>query len=251
MRLREDQLQEFYDECYAPSVDGETYRRWRELGAQAKADHVEVLARRIGAAGAASVLEIGCGDGAVLAELGRRGLGRRRVGLEISATGVELAARRPEIDEALAFDGLHVDAPDGAFDLAFATHVLEHVPDPAPLLAEMTRVARAVIVEVPLEDNISAHRPAARAASEAAGHLHRFSRTDIHALIAATGWRVRGELLDPLSHEVHVFGAQGTAARAKGTTKWAVRRALAAVPALAERLFTMHYAVAATPAADA
>jgi SAM-dependent methyltransferase len=248
MPLQPHEIQDFYEECYTPGVDGEKYRQWRELGALGKADHVVELARAIGLAAPGSVVEVGCGDGAVLAELGRRGFGARHVALEISESAVELARRRPEIAEAQVFDGTHVPAGDGAYDLAFATHVLEHVPSPGPLLREMMRAARAVIVEVPLEDNLSARRPAARAASEGAGHLQRFDRGQVRRLIVDAGWQVRAELLDPLPREVHLFGRETAAARAKGWAKWAVRAALAGVPSLGTRLITMHYAVAATPA---
>jgi SAM-dependent methyltransferase len=38
---------------------------------------------------------------------------------------------------------------DGAFDYVVCSHVLEHVPDPAAVAAELARVARAGYVEVP------------------------------------------------------------------------------------------------------
>jgi SAM-dependent methyltransferase len=248
VRLREDELQDFYEDCYTPGVDGEHYRRWRELGAEGKADHVVDLFAGAGLPAPATVAEVGCGDGAVLAQLARRGVGDTHVGYEISASGVALAADRPEIDAAHVFDGAHLPVPDGAYDLVFATHVLEHVPDPAPLAAELLRVGRAVVIEVPLEANASARRPAARAASEGVGHLHRFDRRAVRALVTGAGGRVRGELADPLPRAVHVFGAETAAARAKGTAKWAVRAGLAALPGVGERLFTLHYAVIATPA---
>ncbi len=144
------------------------------------------------------------------------------------------------------FDGERIDAPDRAYDLAFATHVFEHIPDPLPLAREMLRVARAVVVEVPLEANLSARRPAGRALSEAAGHLQLFDRGQMRRLLADADGTVRAELSDPLPLEVHTFGATGTTARAKGTAKWAVRRVLAAVPAVGERIVTMHYALIAT-----
>jgi len=251
-RLREDQLQEFYEDCYTPSAaaaEGEHYRRWRELGAVTKADHVVALAARAGLGAVGTVAEVGCGDGAVLGVLGRRGFGARRVGYEISASGVALAAQRPEIDEAQVFDGARLPVADGAYDVVFATHVLEHVPDPQPLVTEMARVAaRAVIVEVPLEANLSARRPAARAASEGVGHLHAFDRAQIRAYAQAAGLRPRAELADALPRAVHAFGATTPAARAKGTAKWAIRAGLTALPGhVADRLFTLHYALIATP----
>lgn len=49
------------------------------------------------------------------------------------------------------FDAPADDMPfaDGAFDYAICSHVLEHVPDPASVVAELTRVARAGYIEVP------------------------------------------------------------------------------------------------------
>jgi SAM-dependent methyltransferase len=244
-RLAEEQLQDFYEDCYTPGADGAKYRAWRELGAEGKADHVMDLVARAGRPAPETVCEVGCGDGAVLGVLGRRGFGTRRVGYEISASGVRLAAERDEVDHAAVFDGLTLPDADDAFDLVIATHVLEHVPDPAPLTRELLRVGRAVVIEVPLEANVSARRPAARAASEGVGHLHRFDRRAIRALVEACGGRVVGEVLDPLPRAVHTFGAQTPAARVKGEAKWALRAGMAAVPAVGERLITMHFAVLA------
>lgn len=247
MPLRETDIAAFYRDAYAPTADADLYGRWRALSAIAKADHIVELATALGLDSPGVVADVGCGDGSVLAELGRRGFGARRVAFEIAAAAVEMAAGRPEIAEAAAFDGLHVPAVDGAYDLVYASHVLEHVPSPAPFVREMMRVGRVVIVEVPLERNLSARRPAARRASEAAGHVQRFDRIAIRRLVDDAGWQVRGEVVDPLGLGVHTFGREALAARAKGAGKWAVRRALAAVPAVGTRIVTMHYAVIATP----
>jgi SAM-dependent methyltransferase len=240
-----DQLREFYEHRYEPrpGADG----RWRELGALTKAEHIVRLLAGAGSANPASVLDVGCGDGAVLAELARRGVGSTRVGLDISSSAVRLAASRPELAAAHAFDGERIEFEDRAYDLAFATHVLEHVPAPERLLAELLRVARVAIVEVPLESNLSARRPHARQLSRAAGHLQRFSRGEIRRLLTDAGWEPRGEILDPLPRAVHTFGADGPAATAKGSVKWALRAAVSALPVLAERLITLHYAVLAIP----
>lgn len=49
------------------------------------------------------------------------------------------------------FDAEAADMPfaDGVFDYAICSHVLEHVTDPAGVVGELTRVARAGYIEVP------------------------------------------------------------------------------------------------------
>jgi len=83
------------------------------------------------------VLDAGCGTGRNLVEFGRLGPAH---GVDASETAVEFCRRRG-LDgvrdaglQALAFD-------DASFDLLLACDVLEHVPDDAPALAELRRVA--------------------------------------------------------------------------------------------------------------
>lgn len=241
-------LKDFYDESYR-KLNGEKYGRWRQLGAITKADHVVHLSREVGLHAPSVVAEIGCGDGAVLDQLGMRGFGEARVGYEISASATALAAERAGVTEAHLFDGCSVPVPDDTYDLVIASHVLEHVTSPAALLQEMARVGRWVIIEVPLEANLSARRPSARAASREAGHLHRFSRRDVRELVAGAGLEIHAELRDPLPLAIHLFGRTSLADNLRGYVKWATRAAIACIPGARERLITLHYALAATPAA--
>ena len=187
-------------------------------------------------------MEIGCGDGALLAQL--HGMAGVLDGFELSAPAAALARRAvPGARRIEAYDGEHVPAEDGAYDLAILSHVLEHVPVPLPLLAEAGRVAPWVLVEVPLERNRSAARPAKRAEAARIGHLHAFDRADVHALVAAAGLRMEAELTDPLPYPHHAFFAATAPARAGAAAKWAVRAAAHRLaPRAAERLFTVHYA---------
>lgn len=242
-------LQRFYDDCYAgaaTAAEGERSRRWRLLSAAPKADHVVRLCARGGLV-PTTVADVGCGDGAMLAELARRGFGESRVGYELSRTAVEIAREQPGIDEVRVFDGERLPAEDGAYDLGILSHVLEHVPDPAATLRETARVCRAVVLEVPLEANVSAGRPAKRAHAEEIGHLHRFDRVAVDRFVADAGMRVVARLSDPLPRAVHTYWAQTPRGRAAGTAKWAARRALTLVPPVGERLITVHHAALVLP----
>src|SRR3954469_22164474 len=86
-----DDLSAFYEAGYAE--ESELFARWRALGGAGKARHVAALCRRAGLEPRA-VADIGCGEGALLAELSRRGIGAELEGFELSPTAVELARRR-------------------------------------------------------------------------------------------------------------------------------------------------------------
>jgi len=243
-----NELRGVYEAQYsAEGDDARRYGAWRALCAANKADHVVELNEHLPGP-PRTVAEVGCGDGVLLAELGRRGVGESRDGFDISERAVAYAASRPEVDTARRFDGATLPVADAAYDLGILSHVLEHVPDPLPLLRDTARACRAVVVEVPLEDNLSASRPSAQAGREAIGHLHRFSRADIAVLAAGAGLRIEADLADPLPRAIHSFFAETPTGTAKAHAKAIARRALfTAAPRRAERLFTLHYAALCLP----
>jgi SAM-dependent methyltransferase len=241
-------LARFYERSYSgQGEDGMLYARWRTLGAIGKADHVVALCART-TIEPASVLDVGCGDGALLAELAERSFGGRLCGVEISQTAFEIARGRPQIDAVETYDGQTLRARTGEYDLGILSHVLEHVPAPAPLLREVARACKAVVVEVPLEGNLSARRTSKRRHAEEVGHLQRLTRGAARAIVADAGLDVAAEIEDALPLTVHLFFAGGRAARAKARVKWATRAALHRfAPPLARRLFTVHYACLCLP----
>jgi SAM-dependent methyltransferase len=190
-----------------------------------------------------TIADVGCGDGVLMTLLARRGVGEVRHGYDISERAIASARTRPEIERAERFDGQRLPVADGAYDLGVLSHVLEHVPDPLPLLRETARACRAVVVEVPLEDNAAASRGSAERGREAIGHLHRFSRADVHELVDQAGLRIAAELADPLPLAVHRYFADTPVSRLRATAKAAGRRTIFTLaPHRAERLFTVHYA---------
>ncbi|HSZ69063.1 MAG TPA: class I SAM-dependent methyltransferase [Solirubrobacteraceae bacterium] len=263
------ELADFYEEGYSQDpTSAARASRWRALGAMGKADHVIALCAAAGLA-PQRTLEVGCGDGALLCELHRRGFGGRLAGVEIAPAAVAIARARGEIERVEIYDGRLLPARDGEFELGILSHVLEHVHDPAALLAETARACRAVVVEVPLEDNLSARRAAKRAHAAEVGHLHRLSRAAARRIVhdaglrtvgatgpemrgadgprmtGAAGLRIAGELEDALPLEVHRFLASSASA---ATVKWALRAGPHRLaPGLARRLFTVHYACLCLP----
>lgn len=227
----------FYEATY-DAHDAERGARWRALGARAKAEHVLTLCRRAGLAQPGSVLEVGCGDGALLSELRARGLRGRLEGLEISPAAVQIARARAGIDRVRVFDGATL--PGGErYELGVLSHVLEHVADPAALLRSVAAVCDAVVVEVPLEDNLSARRPSRVARSDAVGHVQRLSLASLRGIVRAAGLDVTASLDDALGLAVHLFDGSSLAARAR----WLTRASLLRVaPPLARRAFTVHHA---------
>jgi SAM-dependent methyltransferase len=244
------ELVRFYDEAYSSDEAGAArYSRWRALGALGKADHVIALCERAGV-DPRRTLEVGCGDGALLCELHARGFGGELAGVEITEAAVQIAARRREIASVALYDGSRLDEPDGTYELGILSHVLEHVPDPAALLAEVARVCGAVVFEVPLEANISARRASKREHAEEVGHLQRLDRAAARAIATSAGLEIAAELEDALPLAVHRFFAQGAPARLRATAKWGIRASLRRIaPPLARRLFTVHYACLCVPVA--
>jgi SAM-dependent methyltransferase len=242
------ELVSFYDDAYSKTPgDAALYARWRALGARGKADHVIALCTQAGRT-PSSTLEVGCGDGALLCELHRRGFGGRLCGLEITQAAVSIARDRPQLDSVELYDGVHVPSPDRAFDLGILSHVLEHVPDPAALLAEVARACHAVLVEVPLEANLSARRAAKRERASEVGHLQRLDREAARQTVARAGLTIACELEDPLPAAVHRFFASSTSGRAASSAKWALRAGIHRLaPTLARRTFTLHYACLCLP----
>ena len=241
-------LIDFYERAYSGrGAEGELYARWRRLGAIGKADHVIALCASAGIE-PSSTLDVGCGDGALLGELASRGFGGRLEGAEISEQAAAIARTRAEIDSVIRFDGVRLPLEAGSRELGLLSHVLEHAPHPAELLAETARVCRAVVFEVPLEQNLSARRPGKREHAGEIGHLQRLDRESARAIARDAGLAIAAELDDPLPLSVQRFFAAGSLAQARATAKWGLRAGLhAASPAIARRLFTVHYACLCRP----
>ena len=96
----------------------------------------------------AGVLDLGCGDGALLEAIKLQTQVRGR-GIELSEMGVlacvrrGLSVRQGDLGEGLA------DYPDDSFDIVILAQTLPFLDNPAYILGEMLRVGRQAIVSFP------------------------------------------------------------------------------------------------------
>lgn len=224
-------LQEHYDGYYHGTSE------WRELSARDKSANVRELWSRVSDDPPRSVLEVGCGEGAVLSTLAAGGWPVR--GIEISASGVAAAQGRGLDVE--VYDGVTVPADDSSIDLVVLTHVMEHLPDPRGVLQELARVGRYIAIEVPLEYRIRTPRDFRWTE---VGHINLYTMKLARQLLQSTGLTVLEEITT--NPQRAVFLRSG---KVKGGAQWAVREAaLRVAPRVAQTVFTYHGAFLCSPA---
>lgn len=213
-------------------------RDWRRVCAVDKADHIAGL---LGAAAArvGNVLEVGCGTGAVLARLSAIGVGRDFTGIDVidPATNLEIDGAASTPFRWSSYDGATIPFADGSFDLVYASHVLEHVPEPRALLYELARVSRDFIyVEVPCELHARTSRRALQSTLDI-GHINFYTPDTFRLLLETVGLKVKDFGTWDHSLPVHAFHSS----RMKGLAKSIVRKSLLTVsPGVATRLATYH-----------
>ncbi|MHB8694632.1 MAG: class I SAM-dependent methyltransferase [Solirubrobacteraceae bacterium] len=136
---------------------------------------------------ASSFLEVGCGNGFVLAGVARARPEIRLVGSDLSASGLERAARRAPSAQFVQTDVRELPF-EGEFDVVGAFDVLEHVTDDDRALAAIRRAVRVgggVIVTVPQ------HRWLWSETDRFSGHHRRYRRRELERRLSEAGLRVR------------------------------------------------------------
>lgn len=145
---------------------------------------IEYLCKPIG-----NLLDVGCGKGRFLGRGALRGWNTQ--GVETSPGQVAIAQERYQVR---VFQGelLERDFANGSFQVVTAWHVLEHLPDPSPMLNEIYRILQPhglLVLEVPNLDSWQA-----RIGQEewfqldAPRHLVHYSRRTLQRLLEEHGF---------------------------------------------------------------
>jgi len=139
--------------------------------------------------GKISVLDVGCATGAMLAYLRDRGW--QTAGVEISPAG-EYARKERGLDvHGQNFENCHF--PSECFDMALASHLVEHLNDPAAFFREAWRVLRRgayLMVTTPNINGFQARLLGSRWRSAIFDHLYLFSTHTIRAMLKTQGFTI-------------------------------------------------------------
>jgi SAM-dependent methyltransferase len=136
---------------------------------------------------ATSFLEVGCGNGFVLAGLAAARPGMRVVGSDLAGSALEHSARRAPTAELVLADVRELPFEE-AFDVVGAFDVIEHVLDDDRALASIrraTKVGGGVMITVPQ------HRWLWSETDRFSGHHRRYRRPELLEKLAAAGLNVR------------------------------------------------------------
>jgi 2-polyprenyl-3-methyl-5-hydroxy-6-metoxy-1,4-benzoquinol methylase len=189
-----------------PVPTGNTYDKYgstnplvKRLMARFERDMAELLER----ARPNSIIDVGCGEGVLTEQWAERIPDGRVVGVDLDDPKLrqEWAGReRPNLEFRAAL-GDRLPFGDNEFEAAAAMEVLEHVPDPEAVLADMARVASGwLLVSVPREPlwrGLNLARGAyIRDLGNTPGHLNHWSKRGFAALVRRHGRLV--ELRSPL-----------------------------------------------------
>ena len=182
-----------------PALNRELYEyeadvyRITDEGEDALAHRRNLVRRILPADPGRLILDVGCGDGAISADLAAR-TGAEVVGTDLAVKRVRFA--RGHASAGRFTQGSVYDLPfaDGSFDTVVCTDLLEHLDDPARAFAEILRVSSHwVVVTVPYSIDIEKTLcPHCLNDYYLYGHQHSFGVEGVERLARKAGGRLDG-----------------------------------------------------------
>ena len=195
-------------------------RYWEHTAGEARSDFATKwpkLAPLIPRDPDAVIVDFGCGDGELIAQMRQINAAARYLGLDVSQTALEVATSRlPGAELHRIEDGGRFPVVDASADFLFTSEVIEHVYDTENAFAEMGRVLRLggrLLLTTPyhgLIKNLSiVARGFDRHFDPAGPHIRFFSKRSLEKMLRAAGMRpIRfghyGRFW-PLPHSIYVL----------------------------------------------
>lgn len=185
----DDDLNDFYQHHYRRvyrKVNKPTLSHIKEYALDARARYlVDYLVRNSWVPRGARVLDVGCAEGSVVAEIGRRVADVELVGVE---PGIDFADFARKHGKCTVHPSLNdVDSCSRPFNLIIVNHVLEHVRDPVRFLKDLkSHLGEGGVIYVDVPDVLEY-----RSLDDLhLAHLYHFSSRTLSAAAAAAGLAV-------------------------------------------------------------
>lgn len=170
----------------------EANNTWHVEDSPWKADQIHAMLRDCKLK-LATVAEVGCGAGEVLAQLARKPDMRDTMfaGYDVSPQAIELA--RPRTTPRLSYfcSDMFANEPPKQFDLLLVIDVFEHVPDYWGFVSKCRAVAEYKIYHIPIDIHVSSVlRDTSDHFRKKLGHIHLFTAASALATLRDTGHEI-------------------------------------------------------------
>jgi 2-polyprenyl-3-methyl-5-hydroxy-6-metoxy-1,4-benzoquinol methylase len=129
-----------------------------------------------------SILDIGCGQGSLLAELRLEFPHIKTSGVDVSASAVELARRRVPGGDFQVLD-IATASLSVKYDLAVCSEVLEHVPDDVTAIQNLRKMTKEYLL-------VSTPQGQMRDFEKQIGHVRNYARGELVNKIKSSGFTV-------------------------------------------------------------